>query len=74
MSINWNLKTALVERFGTQVEAAKNLGIAENRLSYIIRGHIQPSTREREVLEKTLGKIKVKSLLGKARKEATHLE
>lgn len=28
------------------------LGIAENRLSYIIRGHVQPTAREREILKK----------------------
>jgi len=62
-SINWRLKEVLVHMYGSQVEAAKAMGIRENRLSYIVRGHIQPSRREREALEQTLGKIKVKFLL-----------
>ena len=63
MSIKWNLKSALVERFGSQVEAAKATGIRENRMSYIVRGHIQPSERERKALEQALGKAKTRRLL-----------
>jgi len=63
MRVNLNLKAELIKRFGSEVEAAKAMGIRENRLSYIVRGHIQPSRREREALEQTLGKIKVKFLL-----------
>ncbi len=43
MTINWNLKSVLVRRFGSQVEAAIRMGIRENRLSYIVRGHTIPS-------------------------------
>ena len=63
MAINWNLKTVLVEKFGSQVSAANQIGIAENRLSYIVRGHIHPSDRERKALERALGPSKVKKLL-----------
>ncbi len=56
MPINWNLKSALVERFGSQVEAAREMEIRENRLSYIVRGHTEPSEREREALEEALGR------------------
>ena len=45
MSVNLNLKAELIKQFGSQVEAAKALGILENRLSYIIRCHLQPSER-----------------------------
>ncbi len=63
MPINWNLKSALVERFGSQVEAAREMEIRENRLSYIVRGHTEPSEREREALEEALGRAMVRRLL-----------
>ncbi len=62
MAINGNLKTALVEQYGSQISAATEIGIPENRLSYIVRGHIQPSDRERKALERALGPSKVKKL------------
>ena len=52
MSVNLNLKAEPIKRFGSQVEATKSLGIRENRLSYIIRGHTEPTERE----QKTLGR------------------
>ena len=64
MTVMWGLKSALVERFGSQVEAAKVIGIRESRLSYIIRGHVQVSKREREALERLLGKASIPRLLG----------
>ncbi len=66
MPINWDLKSALVERFGSQIEAARELGIRESRLSYIVRGHVKPSERERKALEASLGKALVRRLLGGA--------
>jgi len=62
--LNWNLKLALVDRFGSQIEAAKQLGIRENKLSYIVRGHATPSEQERTALEKGLGRDVVRKLLG----------
>jgi len=63
MSINWDLKSSLVERFGSQVKAARQIGIRENRLSYIVRGHVQPTDRERQALEQALGRGIVRRLL-----------
>ena len=60
--LNWDLKTLLVEQFGSQISAANQIGIAQNRLSYIIRGHVQPSARERKLLERALGLAVVKKL------------
>jgi len=62
MAIIWDLKALLVERFGSQVEAAKAIGIRESRLSYIIRGHAEPTERERKALEHALGKPEVQRL------------
>jgi len=58
----WDLKAAIVEKFGTQVEASKALGIREAKLSYIIRGHAQPSDQEFKALEHNLGRKFVKCL------------
>lgn len=63
MSVNLNLKAELVRCFRTQVEAAKAMGIRENRLSYIVRRHIKPSERERKALEEALGKAQARKLL-----------
>ena len=63
MAINWNLKSVLVQRFGSQVEAAIQMGIRESRLSYIVRGHTVPSLQEREALAAALGRVTVRRLL-----------
>jgi len=55
MDVNLELKGELVKRYGTQVEAAKQLNIAENRLSRIVRGYAKPSERERTALIQALG-------------------
>jgi hypothetical protein len=54
-TINWNLKSALVKRFGSQVEAAHRLGIRESRLSRIVRGYEAPKKSERLALAESLG-------------------
>lgn len=63
MKVNISLKAELIKRFGSQVVAAKAMGIRENRLSYIVRGHVQPSEAERKVLERALGKTNARTLL-----------
>jgi hypothetical protein len=55
MLMNIKLKLELIRRFGTQVEAARQLGIRENRLSYFVRQHAEPSEREREAFERVVG-------------------
>jgi DNA-binding transcriptional regulator YdaS (Cro superfamily) len=49
------LKIELIRRFGSQIVAARHLGIGESRLSHIVRGHAEPSVKEREALERALG-------------------
>ena len=53
--LNRELKAAIVLRYGTQTEAAKELGVRENRLSRIIQGHDKPSTDEQRILSERLG-------------------
>jgi hypothetical protein len=53
--MNIELKIAVIRRFRSQVEASKELGIRENRLSYLVRGHVEPNDRERDVLRNALG-------------------
>jgi len=73
MAINWNLKVALVRKFGSQISTATQIGIAENRLSYIVRGHIQPSDREWKALALALGPARAKRLLkNDSKREPVH--
>ena len=69
MKINWILKSALVKRFGTQVEAARHLKIREARLSYIIRGHAEATELEQKTMEDVLGLDVFRSAI-KTRKES----
>ena len=46
--MNFDLKIALLKNFGSQVMAARQMGIRESRLSYIIHGHVLPTERERK--------------------------
>ena len=63
MHLNVDLKCALIRKFGSQVEAARQMGIREAKLSYIVRGHAQPSERERRALEVALGRRLARRLL-----------
>ena len=63
MEVNLALKAALIERYATQIEASKAMEIAENRLSYIVRRHVEPNERELKALEKGLGRARVRELL-----------
>jgi hypothetical protein len=49
------LKGALVAKFGSQVAAARELGITERRLSRLINGHETPKTDETELFRDRLG-------------------
>jgi len=62
-TVNLALKAELIKRFGTQVEAAQHMGIRENRLSYIVRGHVEPTEEEQKAFEKALGRRLARRLL-----------
>jgi plasmid maintenance system antidote protein VapI len=51
----WNLKSQIVDLHGSQVVAARRLGIEETRLSRIVREHIQPRDDERAKLIDAFG-------------------
>ena len=61
--MNFELKVELLRRFGSQIIAARHLKISESRLSHLIRGHAQPSERERKAMERVLGQGRVAELL-----------
>lgn len=61
--INLNLKCELIRLFGSQVEAAKRLGIRESKLSYIVRGHASPNASELDALKRVLGRGRMRRLL-----------
>jgi hypothetical protein len=51
-----DLRLALIMLFDSQVRASRRLKIPESKLSYIINGHSDPNPREREILERALGR------------------
>jgi hypothetical protein len=55
VAMNIDLKVELIRRFGTQIVAAKALNIGESKLSYLVRGHVEPNPQEREILRTALG-------------------
>lgn len=63
MSINIKLKLLLIEAFGSQIEAAKQIGIHESKLSRIIRGYAVPTHQEITALERNLGRVAVRKAL-----------
>jgi hypothetical protein len=56
--MNFDLKVALMQRFGSQVVAAQRLGIRENRLSYLVRLHVEPTAKELQILETEFGRLR----------------
>ncbi len=63
MALNQKLKDALIEKFGTQIDAATQLGIRESRISYLVNRHVVPTARERRALEQVFGPAKLNKLL-----------
>ena len=61
--MNLRLKAELVKRYGSQVKAAKALGLSESRLSYLVQGHIEPSSVMRSKFESTFGPVITRKLL-----------
>ena len=54
--MNIDLKVGLIRHGGgSQLAAAKKLGIQNSKLSYLVRGHVQPNPHEREILKIVLG-------------------
>jgi hypothetical protein len=54
--MNLELKIGLIRYGGgSQVAAAKKLNIPESKLSHLVRGHVEPNERERDLLKKALG-------------------
>jgi ribosome-binding protein aMBF1 (putative translation factor) len=70
--MNLELKIELIRRFGSQIAAAKKLGIRGSKLSHIVRGHEDPSEKEREVLERTFGPRLTNKLLKRSTAPAEH--
>ena len=54
--MNFELKIALIRKFGSQIVGARHLEMCESRLSYLVRGHKEPTAEEREKLRLALGK------------------
>ena len=65
MATRFALKWILLEKFGSQVLASRKLGIRESRLSYLVRGHADPSDGEIKVFERILGRNVVARLFNR---------
>jgi len=63
MGANFGLKGKIVETYGSQTKMSRVTGIGEAKLSRIIQGHKEPTDREREAMEKALGRSFVKKAL-----------
>jgi hypothetical protein len=61
--MNFELKAAIIRKFGSQVVASRKLGIREAKLSYIVCGHAKPSEKEQKALELAFGKSQIEKLL-----------
>jgi hypothetical protein len=64
--MNLELRVELIRHFGSQIAASRQLGIRESKLSYIVRGHAEPSEKERKAFEKALGPSITKKVLGRS--------
>lgn len=64
-------KAAIMLKFGSQVAAARELGIRENRLSYIVQGHVYPTETELKTLRTALGRSCVSRLFAKGTGQAS---
>jgi len=53
--MNFELKEAIIRRYGTQTEAAKDFGMKETRLSRLIRGTIFPGGTRLKYCARNLG-------------------
>lgn len=61
--MNRKLKSEIVLRFDNQSDAAQALGLAESRLSRLIRERVRPSDREMKAFARVFGADKANSLL-----------
>jgi plasmid maintenance system antidote protein VapI len=61
--MNLTLKAALIERFGSQMRAAKVMKISPTYLSYLVNGHRDASDDDLAALSKVFGAEKARSLL-----------
>jgi hypothetical protein len=55
VTMNMDLRIALIRNFGSQLVASRRLKIQQSKLSHFVRGHSEPNEREREILKKALG-------------------
>jgi len=55
MMNKYQVRGVIVERFGSQCVAAKQLGLTERRLSRLLNGHDELKPEEAKVFQKKLG-------------------
>jgi transcriptional regulator with XRE-family HTH domain len=52
---NRKLKAAIVFEFGSQVRAARALGLSESRLSRLVNGLVEPRPEDAQIIRDKLG-------------------
>ena len=63
MRLNTELRMELLRRYGSQLAAAKSMGIHENRMSHFVNGHSIPNAKEWQKLEAALGEERAHQLV-----------
>lgn len=71
MPIRFDLKNAIAKKYGTQIEASRALGIRESRLSYLVRGHVDPTDEEMKILRLALGRNLIRRAFDRSNPEST---
>lgn len=52
---NFKLKARIIEKFGTQADFARLIGMQEQRISRFIHGRTMPNEAERQQISRRLG-------------------
>ena len=54
MKSNFELKAAIIRRFGSQVNFCRETGMMENRVSRLISGRVSASPEEKDLISQKL--------------------
>lgn len=69
--VNVEFRIAIIRRCGSQLGLSRETKIPENRISHFVNGWVLPNPREREILERELGRDVVADLFGEANDQET---
>jgi len=58
--MNFELKKAILKKYGTQRKFSKVIGISESQISQIVKGRINPTPVEKQLISKLLNSTQKK--------------